>query len=252
MLQKQIADFKKTVRKIKTYTVAEEDAWQLDTCYVLRNRLASAGIGNRQAAVRGMPSVSQKDAETILQTTLAMRGLDKKKHIEAWKEGCLSIPPTDIKMQGVSSKWRAITISGEVWNDQTLPVSRPTSIHGSRENHLLATPPVEEQASQDQPGRCLQDYVMDDGQSVPHCGRENHLLAPIADQEDTQQTATDVRANVAGQLKLKNAKCPTCGAEQKVEGLKLRTRTGFSQLKCKAKDCGEVALSSLWRCRCNL
>ena len=91
---------------------------------------------------------------------------------------------------------------------------------------------------------------------VPQSSRDQRilaaLLASIADQENVGETAGDVKANVTGQLKLKDVKCPTCGAEQKIEGLKLRTASGFSKLKCKAKDCGEVALSSLWRCRCNL
>ena len=32
----------------------------------------------------------------------------------------------------------------------------------------------------------------------------------------------------------------------------MRTKTGFSKLKCKMKTCGEVSQSSTWRCRCGL
>ena len=178
MLQKQIADFKKIVRKVKTYAVAEEDAWHLDTSYVQRNRLANAAVTNRQAAVRGMPHVSPEDAETIMLTTLAMRGIVKKKHVDAWKEGCLSITPADIKMQGISGKWRLTATGGEVWNDQTIPIRRLTGTDVTRDKRILGTPPGHEgayrdqhgYAYQDQPGQGLQYYNMDNGLMVPQSG----------------------------------------------------------------------------------
>ena len=51
MLQKQLADFKKLARKVNMYAIAEEHRWHMETCYVARNRLASAAVTNRQAAI---------------------------------------------------------------------------------------------------------------------------------------------------------------------------------------------------------
>ena len=62
----------------------------------------------------------------------------------------------------------------------------------------------------------------------------------------------DVRANVHGTMLLKDIKCPICDRLQKAGDSKLRTRTGFSKVKCKAKTCGEVVQSSWWKCRCGI
>ena len=68
MLQTQIVEFKKTVRKIKKFTVPLKQEWQLERCKVMRNRLCKAAINNRQAAIRGSPFVTQEDAEKIMRT----------------------------------------------------------------------------------------------------------------------------------------------------------------------------------------
>ena len=83
MLKAHLAQIKKAVRKINLHTVPEEDSWGLETSEVMRNRLMKAGINNRQAAIRGMPFVSEEDAEKMMQTLLALRGHDKKKHLDA-------------------------------------------------------------------------------------------------------------------------------------------------------------------------
>ena len=101
-----MAAFKKQVRKVNTYAVPEEQVWHLETSYAMRNRLAAAGITNRQAAVWGCPHINKEDAEKIMATILALRGYDKKKHVEAWKQGELRTIPKDFKWQGTSQKWR--------------------------------------------------------------------------------------------------------------------------------------------------
>ena len=94
-------------------------------------------------------------------------------------------------------------------------------------------------------------------QLLPHEGGREHHPAVLQDelqdaQDDIGAAEGSEKANVHGLMQLKDLKCPTCHAEQKVAGMKLRTRTGFSELKCKVDHCGEVALSNIWRCRCNL
>ena len=49
---------------------------------------------------------------------------------------------------------------------------------------------------------------------------------------------------------LKDILCPACGTSQKTRDMKLRVKTGFSSAKCKNTDCGNVAVSSAWICRC--
>ena len=82
MLQQQVADFKKDVRKIKKFAVPEEQEWVLETEYSKKHRLKGAGTGNRQAAIRGIPKVNKEDAHTIMKSVIAIRGLDKKKHMK--------------------------------------------------------------------------------------------------------------------------------------------------------------------------
>ena len=85
MLKEQLNAFKKAARKVNLHTVNEEQTWRLGTCYVQRNRLMNAAIHNRQSAIRGMPIMTKEDAEGIMQTLLALRGVDKKASLEAWK-----------------------------------------------------------------------------------------------------------------------------------------------------------------------
>ena len=73
---------------------------------------------NRQAAIRGMPRPSEEDAEKIMKMIMAMRGLDKKKHLEAWERGELNVLPQKLKMQGSAQAWRRAVIKGEVWNKE--------------------------------------------------------------------------------------------------------------------------------------
>ena len=120
MLQKQLAEFKKTFRKFNKYTVPDDQTWHLETSYANRNRLANAAVANRQAAVRGMPVVTDDDARRIMRTFLAMKGITKKKQLELWESGQLKLLPGDLKMQGTSHKWRSMAGSAARRNDKTI------------------------------------------------------------------------------------------------------------------------------------
>ena len=54
MLQKQLANSKKAVRKVKTHTMKESQEWIGETSYVAKHRLKEAGIENRRAARKGI------------------------------------------------------------------------------------------------------------------------------------------------------------------------------------------------------
>ena len=84
MLQKQLADFKRDIRKLNTHTVQDDQTWFLQTSYVMRNRLARAAVANRQAVVMGLPKFCDEDAEKIMLSIMAMKAYDKKKHTEAY------------------------------------------------------------------------------------------------------------------------------------------------------------------------
>ena len=49
-------------------------------------------------------------------------------------------------------------------------------------------------------------------------------------------------------MKLQDILCPCCDEAQKVAKSKLRTKSGFSKVKCK--NCKEIRPSAAWRCRC--
>ena len=113
MLQKQIAEFKKVVRKIKKHAVPEEMEWVLETSYSNKHRLKGAAIENRQAAIRGRPKVNTEDAEKIMKMIMAIRGLDKKKHLDEWQESNLKVLPHKMKLQGSAQAWRRAVLKGE-------------------------------------------------------------------------------------------------------------------------------------------
>ena len=91
MLKGQLNAFKKGARKINLHTVNEKQAWRWETCYVQRNRLMNAAIHNRQSAIKGMPMMTTEGAGGIMQTLLALGSTDKKRSLEAWREGTLRL-----------------------------------------------------------------------------------------------------------------------------------------------------------------
>ena len=116
MLQIQLAEFKKAVREINLHVVPEAQSWRLETSYVMRNRFADAAVQSRQPAIRGMPYVGEVDAAEIMHILLAIRGLDKKNNLEAWRESNLKVRKGDLKLQGTAQKWRRAIKDGESWN----------------------------------------------------------------------------------------------------------------------------------------
>ena len=61
---------------------------------------------------------------------MAIRGLDKKKHVKEWEEDRLSVMPKKMKMQGIAQNWRKAVEKGEGWNkevqgeveEETMPI----------------------------------------------------------------------------------------------------------------------------------
>ena len=49
-----------------------------------------------------------------MHTLLAIRGLDKKKKLDKWKEGTLRVKPDGLNLQGTAQKWRYSIRDGEV------------------------------------------------------------------------------------------------------------------------------------------
>ena len=49
---------------------------------------------------------------------MAIRGLDKKKHLKEWEEDRLSVMPKKMEMQGIAQNcWKAVG-KGEEWNKE--------------------------------------------------------------------------------------------------------------------------------------
>ena len=73
-LQSDIANFKRKVRKINLHCVQDPDDWHLKTCHGRANRLKQLAISNKHAGVQGMPEITDKEADAIMRSILAMRG----------------------------------------------------------------------------------------------------------------------------------------------------------------------------------
>ena len=89
--------------------------WIIDTSYVAKHRLRDAAIENRQAAIKGLPKIEDEDAAKIMKVILAMRGINKKKQIEAWREGHLQVRPQKLKIQGAAQGWGKAVVKGTNW-----------------------------------------------------------------------------------------------------------------------------------------
>ena len=228
--QRQLAHFKRAVRKLSRHTVPENYIRHLETCYVARNRLADAAISNRQAAIKGMPVVSRVDAETIMQVLLTLRGQDKKRHTEAWKQGKLNLKPGDISIQGTAQRWkRAIT--------KARLQRRGVEQHGAGDEEVAAR-----YSSPGHSPPCSLDALQDDEMG----SLDSNLPLPIQDGQ------TLARAAVHANLKLAHIICPTCDYEIEVAAKRLITKAGFSMVKCANKRCDDVSSSLVWLCRCRL
>ena len=214
MLQGQIAEFKKAVRKAKKFTISLEQEWHFERCQIMRNRLSDAAIDNRQAAVKGMPIISQKDAQGIMRTLLALRGADSKRNIDAWEQGKLTVMQGSLKLQGVAQKWRSRVEQSEVWisekqfAEETIRELEPDASESTREAEL-------EMMS-------IDASKADGGGNTP----------------------------VGQPLQMGEIRCCRCYTTRKLGNTKLFTNTGFSSIKCPSKHCGTAVISDKWFCRC--
>ena len=85
---------------------------------MMRNCLRDAGISNKQAAIRGMPEVSNEDGEKVRRILMALRGLENKKHLEEWESGQLKVLPKKLNLQGTVQAWRKAVKAGARWNNE--------------------------------------------------------------------------------------------------------------------------------------
>ncbi len=92
-----------------------EDEWMFDTCYAPGNRLKEAAIENRQAAIKGLPCIDDKDAEAVMRLLIALRGINSKKQVEAWREGGLKGAPQKLRLQKMEVGWSKAVTYGEDW-----------------------------------------------------------------------------------------------------------------------------------------
>ena len=103
------------MRGIKKHAVQESDEWRLDTCYVIKNRLRTAAVENKQAAIKGILCISDEEASSITRMVLALRGINGKKQIEAWEKGELRAVPQKLKLQSLATGWQKATPMKEDW-----------------------------------------------------------------------------------------------------------------------------------------
>ena len=110
-----------------------------------------------------------------------------------------------------------------------------------------------DRAKHDQP--CGRDAGETFDEDRNHCrqvveSRENDgngaVALPLQDYDEGTRAAVDAYLN------LNQMVCSICGCEQNVGTIRLITKTGFSKAKCRNKECGEVQLSSIWKCRCKM
>ena len=104
-LKHDIADFKSIMRKIATHCLKEEEEWLLSTCYGRANRLQQAAVGNKHAAVKGMPMIPDDEASHIMKTILVMKGAQSKKSRIAHEKGELRLHRRPLTYRGTAKHW---------------------------------------------------------------------------------------------------------------------------------------------------
>ena len=150
--------------------------------------------------------------------------------MDSWEQGALSIKPGDLSMQGTAQKWLKA-------------IDKARGNHSSNPEHTAGPLPL---------GACSggrDEGKLDDSMQItPYDQHDSDQLPPIPLQDQVR----DDEAAVHADMDLKQIVCPTCGKENGVGSMGLCTKTGFSKVKCRAADCGDVQVSSLWRCRCRV
>ena len=104
-LQSAVAAFKKRVRPVAKVSADEKDEWKLATCIHVSNRLQPLAISSRQAAIQGMPALTDEDSIYIAQALLAMRGINQEIHKAMHADGNLKLLPKPFAYKGTSHSW---------------------------------------------------------------------------------------------------------------------------------------------------
>ena len=104
-LLNDITVFKRRVRRVATYCINEEQEWVLNTSHARENRLKEAAIGNKHAAIQGMPNISKDEAKHIMNTILEMKGARTKKQRIAHEEGSLALIRKPLTFRGTAKHW---------------------------------------------------------------------------------------------------------------------------------------------------
>ena len=104
-LQSAVSDFKRRVRLISKVSTDEKDERCLSTCTNISNRLEPMAISSRQAAIQGMPALTEDESIYIAQALFAMRGVNQKAHKQLHAEGKLQIFPKPFAYKGTSQSW---------------------------------------------------------------------------------------------------------------------------------------------------
>ena len=68
----ELAVFKKACRRVAADCVHESQEWLFDTCRSRTNRLGVAGISNKHAAIRGMPTLDMEEMAITMQVLMEL------------------------------------------------------------------------------------------------------------------------------------------------------------------------------------
>ena len=104
-LLNDITNFKKRVRRVATHCINEEQEWVFNTSYARENRLRKAAIGNKHAAIQGMPRITKDEAKHIMNTILEMKGARTKKQKSAHEQGNLKLIRKPLTFRGTARHW---------------------------------------------------------------------------------------------------------------------------------------------------
>ena len=64
--------------------------------------MKDVAIGNKRAAVQGMPKAPKEEAEHIMKAILEMKGAQTKKHKQAHEQGSLALHRKPLTFRGVA------------------------------------------------------------------------------------------------------------------------------------------------------
>ena len=130
-LHNEITVFKKVVRRMSLQCTPDDDEWHFETSYARANRLKPFAIQNKHPGIKGMPRMEEQEAERIAKAILALKGITKKKHMEALQRNELELIPKPLRYRG-SAAWKTLAGKFEDWTkdeehiEPYLPISLRT------------------------------------------------------------------------------------------------------------------------------